>query len=270
MQDTRIFKKNNRRKEMKPFWKYFLKHKHYISDKHSHYLFIYDEILAPFRSRRKPLSLLEIGVQNGGSLEIWKKYLPRGSKIYGIDIDKKCNELVFPKNITFFEGNAVDESFISNKLQGLSFDIIIDDGSHINSDIIKTFKLLFKDFLKQGGVYLVEDMHACYWQDYQGGFREKDSAITFFTDMVDALNLDYYELPPAFAKQEDFLQDMNQYVKRISFYNSICAIEKYHHLKTSLFPRCRTGNICTVTNEIKTVKDIHDIPFKEVIGIFGI
>jgi hypothetical protein len=71
----------------------FGQHTGYVSDKWVQYLFIYDQLFERFQCDGKPITLLEIGVQNGGSLEIWEKYLPENSKIYGVDINKKCAEL---------------------------------------------------------------------------------------------------------------------------------------------------------------------------------
>src|SRR5262245_13536106 len=64
-----------------------------VSDKWELYLHVYDEML---NSRRdQPCRLLEIGVQNGGSLELWAKYLPRAQVIVGCDIDPECAGLFF-------------------------------------------------------------------------------------------------------------------------------------------------------------------------------
>ena len=65
----------------------FLAHTGYISDKWEQYLGIYESELTPIINRGTPISLLEIGVQNGGSLRIWEKYLPSGSEILVVDVD---------------------------------------------------------------------------------------------------------------------------------------------------------------------------------------
>ena len=46
-----------------------------VSDKWASYLPFYDEIFEKYRTQN--LSLLEIGIQNGGSLETWKTFLVR-------------------------------------------------------------------------------------------------------------------------------------------------------------------------------------------------
>ena len=42
-----------------------------------------------------------------------------------------------------------------------NFDIIIDDGSHLRKDVIKSFHLLFPH-LNNDGLYVVEDMQTSY------------------------------------------------------------------------------------------------------------
>ncbi|MEI8210365.1 MAG: hypothetical protein WCG16_14235, partial [Methylococcales bacterium] len=50
----------------------FANHKGKVSDKWSIYLYEYSRLFETYRNR--PVRLLEIGVQNGGSLEIWGQY----------------------------------------------------------------------------------------------------------------------------------------------------------------------------------------------------
>ena len=64
-----------------------------VSDKWESYLPFYDTLLAPIRDNK--LNLLEIGVQNGGSLETWSKYFENAENIIGCDIDENCNLLKY-------------------------------------------------------------------------------------------------------------------------------------------------------------------------------
>lgn len=145
--------------------------------------------------RKKHLNLLEIGVggeedvfKGGNSLRMWKRYFPNGN-IFSIDIfDKSFHE---EKRIKIFKGDQTDVSFlndISNKIGDI--DIIIDDGSHINNHVIKTFEILFPK-LKDGGIYIVEDTQTSYWPEYGGSSIDLNSSITimnFFKGMTDSLN----------------------------------------------------------------------------------
>ncbi|MCH8961535.1 MAG: hypothetical protein IH820_09485, partial [Bacteroidetes bacterium] len=68
-----------------------------------------------------------------------------------------------------------------------AFDIIIYDGSHRSDDIFKAFVNYFQ-ILKPGGIYVVEDTHTMYWDDYQGGILKQTTAHSFFKLFVDVIN----------------------------------------------------------------------------------
>ncbi|OZH55785.1 methyltransferase, partial [Hydrocoleum sp. CS-953] len=123
-----------------------------VSDKWSSYLLVYERILKSYRNQK--VRLLEIGVQNGGSLEIWAKYFSNAKLIVGCDINPKCANLSYEDpRIHVFVGDATRDRIKSNLVElSKSFDIIIDDGSHYSSDIIKSFATYFP-LLRCGGVY---------------------------------------------------------------------------------------------------------------------
>ena len=132
----------------------FWAHRGPFSDKWEQYLAIYESELGPHLERKAPVVLLEIGVENGGSLEIWHKLLPPHSRVVGIDINERCRELQLTEGIELHIGDATQKAFINRALGETCFDIIIDDGSHRSSDIIATFEILFGR-LKPGGTYFV-------------------------------------------------------------------------------------------------------------------
>ena len=70
----------------------------------------------------KPLRVLEVGVENGGSLEVWQKCLPQGSEVLGIDVDERCAGLGLPVLI----GDVTDATWLREALRGKSFDVIVD------------------------------------------------------------------------------------------------------------------------------------------------
>jgi len=237
---------------IKSYYDVYKEHTGYVSDKWIHYFFIYDLILQKLIFNNKPVTLLEIGVQNGGSLEIWKKYLPDNSKIYGIDINKDCSKLNFSNNIKFHLGNASDTKFMNDVFKNIEFDIILDDGSHICSDVIETFKNMFPK-VKNGGVYVVEDLHTSYWAYYGGGLLKKNSSMEFFKNLTDALNTDYLGkgkrdiLRNLFYKKHiNFLKKYSSYIQSVQFFDSICAIYKYGKQKNRQSQTVKTGETETV------------------------
>jgi len=120
----------------------------------------YNTLLNNFRD--KPIKYLEIGVFNGGSVKAFREVFQKSTCILGLDIDNRCKTYEDVENNIFIEiGNATDSNFIQQitKKYG-SFDIILDDGSHTNKDVIESFELLFP-LLNDNGLYIVEDT-ICY------------------------------------------------------------------------------------------------------------
>ena len=204
-----------------------------ISDKWASYLPYYDGRFGDLRD--SPIALLEIGVQNGGSLETWAAYFANATKIIGCDIEPKCGLLEFEDpRIKVVVGDA-NEAVTLNTIRELagSFDIIIDDGSHRSHDIINCF-LGYFCLLKPGGLYIVEDTHALYWHAFGGGIRNKIGAYRFFKDLVDVLGYEFWQSEVSLASHfATFFPDgllpeviADGWVDSIEFRNSIVAMTK--------------------------------------------
>jgi len=216
------------------FSEIFLSHKGKLTDKWSSYLPIYDRVLAKFKD--SSINLLEIGIQNGGSLEIWSEYFPFAKNIIGCDVDENCRNLKFANDrVSVVVGDAnARESITAIMSVASEFDIIIDDGSHRSKDVIASFIEYFPK-LKNDGVYIVEDMHTSYWNHYGGSLNKGLSSIDFFKSLVDILNFDHWESEKSRTeyverffdsqKKADFESVLSQ-IHQISFFNSICIIEK--------------------------------------------
>ena len=224
--------------------KIFLEHAGCISDKWEHYLAIYESVLSEFVESGKPLRLLEIGVQNGGSLQIWSKYLPPGSTIVGIDIDPACARLSLGPNVSIRIGDAGDPIVLEKMLGDECFDIVIDDGSHRSEDVIKTFKACFGR-VTPGGLYVVEDVHASYWASHGGGFRMPRATMEYFKGLTDALHADYYEGDAANKLDEAELRELRNLGRRIAwiaFFDSVIVIKKLGSEKLEPYRRVITGH----------------------------
>ncbi|MCW9023927.1 MAG: class I SAM-dependent methyltransferase [Gammaproteobacteria bacterium] len=177
--------------------------------------------------RNEPISLLEIGVggyddphAGGESLRSWKEYFPN-AKIYSIDIfDKRPQE---EDRIKIFKGSQVDENFLQEVIEQTGpLDIIIDDGSHVNSHIIDSFKYLFPH-LKADGIYAAEDLQTSYWKNYGGSsfnLKSQKTAMNFFKQLTDSLN--YEEIDNPFYKPTYW--DKN--IIAMSFYHNMVFIQK--------------------------------------------
>lgn len=118
---------------------------------------IYERYLSPWRGKK--VTVLEIGVQNGGSLEMWREYLGADSTIIGIDINAKCQGAEnTAENIHVRIGNANNAQFLTEVVEQFgTIDVVIDDGSHADSDIKAAFNFLYPK-LSADGFYLIEDI----------------------------------------------------------------------------------------------------------------
>lgn len=114
-----------------------------------------------FFSRRHDIKLVvEIGIQRGGSLKLWRDYFDQ-AQIVGIDTSADTNEVgeglkleQYDRITCMFNTDAYDEK-VSYQIKDA--DIIIDDGPHTLISQIKFLKLYSKS-IKIGGLLVVEDI----------------------------------------------------------------------------------------------------------------
>lgn len=232
-----------------------------VSDKWASYLPVYDRLFGGLAER--PVNLLEIGVQNGGSLETWSRFFTRGRTFVGCDIDHRCARLRFedPRiRMVVGDANAPDtRARIAELTPGL--DIVIDDGSHRSTDIVESF-LAYFPLLAAGGIYVVEDCHTLYWPAWRGGIVQQSSAMRFFKALVDVLNFEHWVdqlslhayLGPLLSPHPvpDFIAQ--GWVDAVEFRNSLVIVHKAArpgHGK--LGERCATGRQAEVCDAPKRV-----------------
>jgi len=223
-----------------------MNHRGNFVDKWEQYLGIYDCELAAFVSAGVPVSLLEIGVQNGGSLELWRDYLPKGSRIVGVDVNPDCARLDGMEGVEVHVLDGTDRGRIDEVLGDDMFDIIIDDGSHRSADIVKTYQAL-SHRVRGGGKFFIEDLHASYRADYGGGFRAPGSAMEFLKGLVDGLNSDHFRDTAFESRSElDQLRDFGRSVARMTFYDSVAVIEFMGTPRSSAYRRVHSGGAAPV------------------------
>lgn len=203
-----------------------------VVDKWDSYLEAYEVCLAPYRD--KPINILEIGVANGGSLDIWAEYFPNALNIVGCDITPECGELVYedPRvHLVVGDANHPDTKKMITSISE-RYDIIIDDGSHINADIIKAFSHYYP-ILSPGGIYFVEDLHTSYWDGWGGGLLLPLSAMALFKRLADMPNYEHWRNG---RTRKDYLRQFEQVyeiefdkyalttIHSITFMNSMVAV----------------------------------------------
>jgi len=165
--------------------RYFLNNSNKPIYKWIHYFDIYERHLSRFRNA-SPV-MIEIGVMKGGSLAMWKEYLGANSHVIGIDINPECKKHE-AEGIEIFIGSQDDPHLIDTIFSKYpKIDIVLDDGSHIMQHMISSFELIYP-LLHINGVYIVEDTHTCYWNEYGGGLKQEGSFMEFVKQKLDELN----------------------------------------------------------------------------------
>lgn len=177
--------------------------------------------------KNKNIKLLEIGVggysdpgAGGGSLKVWKNYFRKG-QIYSFDIyDKSALQ---EDRIRIFKGDQTDPVFLKKIIDETGeLDIIIDDGSHINQHVIKSFEILFPH-LKDGGIYVIEDTQTSYWESDGGDSNNLQNPSTiqnFFKRLTDCPNYKEYIRPGYKPSYYD------QHIVSIHFYHNMIFVCK--------------------------------------------
>lgn len=130
------------------------------------YLAEYERLFRPFRLA--PLHILELGVQTGASLMIWRDYFPNAT-IVGVDIVDPTLDLS-GKRLHFVRGSQDDSHTLEKAaaLAGGEFDIVIDDASHVGHLTRRSFLRLFP-MLTPGGLYIIEDYCTSFLPEFPDG-----------------------------------------------------------------------------------------------------
>lgn len=169
-------------------WLDFLTNDQRLIHKWKHYFPIYERHFTRFKNH--DVVMIEIGCGEGGSLQMWKRFLGPHARIIGIDIRPEA-EYFAEDQIDIRIGDQSDIGFLDGILEEFgSPDIVLDDGSHIMSHVTTSFDKLYPN-VSRNGVYMVEDLHTSYWTEYEGGLKRKGTFIERCKDMMDEMNADH-------------------------------------------------------------------------------
>jgi cephalosporin hydroxylase len=222
--------------------------RHYRTDKWGSHWYTqhYQRIFMPLKNRR--MNLLEIGVggyQNSGiggeSLRMWKAFFPK-SRIVGIDLIDKTH--FRQPRIDIRQCDQTDvEALKKLSAEYGGFDIIIDDGSHLNEHVIATFQILFP-LLRPNGIYTVEDVQTSYWPGWGGGRDNPGSMMAFFKNLADGLNHVEYPL----EQYEPSYFDKN--IVEISFFHNLIIVRKGDNNEKTNVPGLIREEIAAARNTV--------------------
>ncbi len=157
-------------------------------NKWSNYFDLYENYFSKFRT--KPIHFLEIGVDRGGSSQMWKAYFGADALVVGIDINPECKKFENPEENRYVEiGDQSDPDFLKELIEKYEyFDIILDDGSHFPHHQIASFKYLW-DYIAPNGIYMVEDIQTSYYLLYNSYTLNKNSFIEYSKQTIDEINI---------------------------------------------------------------------------------
>ena len=194
----------------------------------------YHALFRPMKYRR--VKLLEIGIggygvsMGGQSLLAWQAFFPFGA-IVAADIVPK-HELDGGR----VRIRAVDQSSATDlarlRRDDGPFDIVIDDGSHMNAHQIFTFQHLW-DALNDGGIYVIEDVQTAFWPGVVEGVQWdgapirdpafRDTCYGYFLELTKYIN--HAEFIDT-AGLDDSLLAIARTTKQILFEHNLIVVRK--------------------------------------------
>lgn len=153
-------------------------------DRWHHYFDPYQRHFAPFRG--KAPTVIEIGVQKGGSLSMWRNYFGPDARLFGIDVDPACRDRA-PAGAKVLIGDQADKGFLQSVLDETGPpDIVIDDGGHTARQQIHSFEVLYPA-MRIPGVYFVEDTETSIWGGGYADDPEGRNFLDYATGLVRSL-----------------------------------------------------------------------------------
>ena len=166
----------------------------------------------PLSNFRGPLKNVEIVFSN--------------ARIFWLDIyDKSFHD---SHRIKTYKGSLTDRDLLGRIVRDIGgVDIVIDDGSHIDSHVIETFQIIFL-LLNKHGIYAIEDLQTSYWETDDsgmnwGGSRNLASSLTsmnYLKRLADGLNYQEF-LDPDYQPSY-----FDQTISSLHFYRNLAFIYK--------------------------------------------
>lgn len=189
-----------------------------LVNKPIHFFDIYDTHFSRYRGT--DVHIIEIGVDSGGALDLWRDYFGPQAKIYGADVNPACKKLE-DDGYQIFIGSQSDPDFLNMIADSMPrIDILIDDGGHRMEQQIITFETMY-DKISENGFYVCEDICTSYWLEYGGGYKKKRSFIEYSKNLIDSIHAWHSRNPDKFP-----ITDLTKTIKGIHFYNNMLFIEK--------------------------------------------
>jgi len=195
----------------------------YLSIKYDSYFYTYEELLQKYVGL--PITIVEVGVFNGGSLFMWREYLGSEARIIGVDLNPSAK--IWEKHgFEIYIGDQASEDFWKNFFRDVGpVDIVIDDGGHTNHQQITTVDCSIEN-IRNGGLLIVEDVHTSYFREFGNPWPR--SFVNFTTKIVNSINSRASALKSKGAKYSERVHRVSYFESIVAFHvdNNLCAKSK--------------------------------------------
>lgn len=153
--------------------------------KWDNYFEIYDEIFKKYENKK--ITIVEIGIGDGGSLFMWRSFFKENARIIGIELNpsaKKLEEYGFE----IFIGDQSDKKFWEDFYSKIGkIDILLDDGGHKNLQQITSVYESINN-INDDGMIIIEDTHSSYMSDKGFNNPSKNSFINYCNLLIESIH----------------------------------------------------------------------------------
>lgn len=158
--------------------------------KHDTYFPAYEHLLKQYVGL--PITFVEIGVYNGGSLGMWRSYFGSQARIIGVDLNPGAKVLE-QDGFEIIIGDQADPLFWQSLFIEIGeVDVILDDGGHMNHQQIVTCLESIPN-IRDGGQLIIEDTHTSYLPEFNTSLQH--TFIEFIKRSIDAINSRFPDIP---------------------------------------------------------------------------
>ena len=223
--------------------------KKYGTDKVRHgFLQIYADL---FGAPEAVKNMMEIGVFYGASIQMWRDYFVN-AKVYGVDGftgimgngkvecpqgscigDLYMKKEPFGPRVKLVKADQGDSSVMEGMAKELqkekiSFDVIVEDGSHKYEDQQKNLAQLFP-LIKPGGYYVIEDLHSSLQKGYDAPARSYNTTLEVIKRFM---STNSFDSPYLSDKQKRYLDKTIAFARPLAAWNrtmassSVCILRK--------------------------------------------
>jgi hypothetical protein len=161
------------------------------TDKATYHLYL--DFYEKYIDRKYVQKFLEIGVQGGHSMKMWREWFEKKTVVEGWDI-KDCDPI---PGVDIKKVDQLSISQMQGNITGV-YDLILDDGGHTKKMMETSFGFLFP----YSKMYIIEDLHAPWTGP---GYLGKSELPTL--ELIENFNRNGFHSKYATAEQCDYINN---------------------------------------------------------------